>query len=292
MSLLFVTALAAAASTVPVCSWDRPGANPYMGDVVAAVDHYTDLPLATRQALKKRMAARQYDDVAVIKRDSIAGKHRYGSEIADMHFGPGQVCRSVTRSKWTDKAEERGLVYCEGEHCIIVPTVCRNVSRVSRVAPQRADAGPDAPAAGGSDAGQQRIASAATGDHGSTGDFPFGSPAAGPSFEQASDASHPGQPVSPAPRSGSGDSPGGSGGIPGGGPVFGGNPGGSSGGGNSPPWPIDPVGPTEIGAIRPPAIPVVETPTAPIPEPAAVLLSLLGLAGVAAAVRRRRRVSA
>jgi hypothetical protein len=25
-----------------------------------------------------------------------------------------------------------GLVYCEQEHCLIVPTVCRNVSRVTR----------------------------------------------------------------------------------------------------------------------------------------------------------------
>ena len=38
MSLLFAAALAVSATTLPVCSWDRPGANPFMGDVVAAVD--------------------------------------------------------------------------------------------------------------------------------------------------------------------------------------------------------------------------------------------------------------
>ena len=30
--------------------------------------------------------------------------------------------------------EERGLVYCEEGHCILVPTVCRNVSRIQRLA--------------------------------------------------------------------------------------------------------------------------------------------------------------
>jgi len=40
----------------------------------------------------------------------------------------------VTRSAWTAGMKERGLVYCEGGQCILVPTVCRNVSRISRKA--------------------------------------------------------------------------------------------------------------------------------------------------------------
>lgn len=126
-------AAAGAGSTRPLaCSWDNPGHNPFMGDVVGAVDRYTDIPVDARARLKKRMAAREYDDMVSIKRDTIAGKQQYGTAIRDMHFGWNSVCSTVTRDKWTPAMEERGLVYCEGNHCILVPTVCRNVSRIDR----------------------------------------------------------------------------------------------------------------------------------------------------------------
>jgi len=134
MSLIATLALAVSAgSTLPQCSWDRPGVNPFMGDVVVAVDHYQDIPAATREKLKARMKARSYDDIAVIERDAIKGKATYAPEISDMHFGPGAVCRTVTRTKWTATTQERGLVYCEDGQCILVPTVCRNVSRIRRL---------------------------------------------------------------------------------------------------------------------------------------------------------------
>lgn len=130
------SALAAAGTRglerVASCSWDRPGHNPFMGNVVAAVDRYADIPPAVRQRLKQRMQARQYDDLADIRRDDIIGAHRYEPTIRDMHFGLGRVCREVTRAKWSPTAHERGLVYCEEGHCILVPTVCRNVSRIQR----------------------------------------------------------------------------------------------------------------------------------------------------------------
>ena len=139
MSLVAALALAASTATLPSCSWDRPGVNPFMGDVVAAVDRYQDIPAATRAKLKTRMQKRQYDEMVEIRRDAILGKGSYRSEIRDMHFGAGSVCRTVTRSKWTDQTTERGLVYCEDGQCILVPTVCRNVSRIER-APARAAA--------------------------------------------------------------------------------------------------------------------------------------------------------
>jgi hypothetical protein len=106
-----------------------------MGNVVAAVDRYKDIPAATRTKLKARMAARQYDEIATIRRDSIEGLARYAPDIRDMHFGQGQVCSTVTRARWTQQMQERGLVYCEDGHCILVPTVCRNVSRITRLRP-------------------------------------------------------------------------------------------------------------------------------------------------------------
>jgi hypothetical protein len=148
MSLLLAAALAVSAPVQPHCSWDRPGANPFMGDVVAAVDRYRDIPDEVRATLKRRVAQRRYDEIATIRRDSVEGAYRY-TDLRDMHFGSGTVCRSVSRSQWPEKAVERGLVYCEQGHCLIVPTVCRNVSRITRA--QRAEArsgqlyGPDVP---------------------------------------------------------------------------------------------------------------------------------------------------
>ncbi|MCX7294925.1 MHFG family PEP-CTERM protein [Janthinobacterium sp.] len=127
------------------CSWNRPGADPFMGDVVAAVDRYPDIAPQVREQLKARMRARQYDEIVVISRDAIRGKGNYDARISDMHFGPGRVCRNVTRSGWSEQMQERGLVYCVQGACILVPTVCRNVSRIT----QAAAAGPRGAGAGG-----------------------------------------------------------------------------------------------------------------------------------------------
>lgn len=130
-------------ATADVCAWDRPGHDPFMGDVVAAVDRYQDIPVEVRKRLKARMLRRDYDDVVSIRRDSITGRAqaRYGSAIRDMHFGRSKVCAAVSRAAWTAQMQERGLVYCDGDQCILVPTVCRNVSRIVRaqVGPERAE---------------------------------------------------------------------------------------------------------------------------------------------------------
>ncbi|MDE2300428.1 MAG: MHFG family PEP-CTERM protein [Burkholderiales bacterium] len=118
----------------PSCAWNRPGHNPFMSDVVAAVDDYRDIPPEVRSRLKERMARHDYDDIVRIRRDSITGRGTYGATIRDMHFGTHQMCSSVTRAAWSERMQERGLVYCEGRQCILVPTVCRNVSRISRAA--------------------------------------------------------------------------------------------------------------------------------------------------------------
>ena len=139
-----VTAPSSSPPTLEACSWDRPGHDPFMGDVVAAVDRYQDIPADVRKRLQARMVKRDYDDVVSIRRDSIAGrtpKVRYGTSIRDMHFGAHKLCHSVSRAAWGKDTQERGLVYCESGQCILVPTVCRNVSRIARaeVANERAE---------------------------------------------------------------------------------------------------------------------------------------------------------
>ena len=143
------TAGAAMPPTVAIdnCRWDHPGVNPFMGDVVAAVDRYTDIAPEVRARLKARMAKREYDEIVTIRRDSITGRNEYGSVIREMHFGVNRLCHSVTRAGWSPQMQERGLVYCEAGQCILVPTVCRNVSRITRgeVGNERAEADPIAP---------------------------------------------------------------------------------------------------------------------------------------------------
>lgn len=171
MSLLLLAALSVSAPVQSSCSWDRPGVNPFMGDVVAAVDRYQDIPAAARTALKRRIAARQYDEIATISREGIAGAYRY-ENLRDMHFGKGTICRTVTRERWTPATQERGLVYCEDAHCVIVPTVCRNVSRVDRAsAKQAAATGPQGPS--------QPAPASAQAEPASAGPLAFDPPSAG-----------------------------------------------------------------------------------------------------------------
>jgi hypothetical protein len=132
MSLLLALALASTANTVANCAWDHPGVNPFTGDPVAAIDHYTDMEPAVRAALKARIAKRQSDDIITIRRDNVAGKYAYDPEIRGMHFGAATVCATVSRSAWTPRKVERALVYCEQDQCVIVPAICGNVSRITR----------------------------------------------------------------------------------------------------------------------------------------------------------------
>jgi hypothetical protein len=117
-----------------------------MGDVPSAIERYTDIPEDVRARLKARMLRRDYDDMVTVRRDSIEGARSYEPGIREMYFGTGRICRTVSRSRWPADLQERGLVYCEAGQCILVPTVCRNVSRITPIAaaapPAAAAAGP------------------------------------------------------------------------------------------------------------------------------------------------------
>lgn len=138
MTILLAVTLAA--SMHPTCSWDHPGQNPYTGNTAAAIDRYADIPESVRGTLKRRIAEGLSDDQVNITRDGISGKGKYDPQIRDMHFGKASVCGAVTRSKWAEDRVEPGAVYCVDKHCILVPKICGNVSRISRAAPALADA--------------------------------------------------------------------------------------------------------------------------------------------------------
>lgn len=302
MSLALVAALALSpAPTIARCSWDHPGADAFMGAVPAAVDRYTDIPAEVRERLKARMERRDFDEMATIRRDSITGRYRYENQIRDMHFGTGRVCRSVTRSKWAPDAVERGLVYCEAEHCIIVPTVCRNVSRVTRLPGPgtEAQAGgmdvlpgvfADGPPGAGTPQGDARPLAAAENPDGPV--LVFDPPGAGTSVPVALEPLPPGT----GPVTGIGG-----GGMPVEGPIGGGLPGGGGlpeivpgapppGGGSQGPLPgggsgiavppgVLPIGGGTVGGGGVP----------PIPEPSTWMLWLSGLGAIVLLARRRQR---
>lgn len=267
MTLLLTAAMAAATSTVPVCAWDRPGHNPFVGNVVAAVDRYTDIPPAVRARLQRRLAVRQYDEVVEIRRDSIRGQHDYAPELRDMFFGVGKLCRTITRANWPAAALERGLVYCEDGHCLVLPTVCGNLSRIQRLpSVLAAAAGKAAPDDEVTVAEAPASAAAPQED-----ELRFDPPAAGRSFSElaAEATTEPVGGLSPASTPADGD------GAEGGQGPF--SPGGAAAG-PAPSWGgSGPGGGTLPGGGAPG---VVVPPPPPIPEPASRALWLIGLGGL------------
>ena len=305
---------------VAACSWDRPGHNPFMGDVVTAVDRYSDIPTAVRVRLKQRMQARQYDDFVDIRRDSISGRAAYEPTIRDMHFGLDRVCGQVTRERWRAQMHERGVVYCEQEHCILVPTVCRNVSRINR-RPALA-AGESGRGAGAPETTGSSTSASAGGQSGGASERPAGRDPAerGPgitsSFAEAvAGATIPFWPTGgdngAAPRDVGGGGTGGGGPTPwlstsvgGGSPIAPGSPGGSGGLGNDgggsgggrdsggdPGGGAGGIGGSGGVGGGGPGFPVVYAapPVSPIPEPATWASLLVGLAALALVSARRRR---
>ena len=260
LQLILSTALVAAPTG---CSWAHPGANPYRGDPTHALADF-NLPEPTRQKLRTMMAAHRYTDVATITRDDIVGAHGY-TDLREMHSGHAKVCHGdVDRSAWSAKHRERGLVYCAGDACVIVPTVCNNVSLVSRK-PDRVAALDDEPI---------DIEPAA-------GPPPADTPAATPSdMTPPLDFLPPPDIVGALP--GAPDSPGGGGG--GGPPIGAGGPigGGPFGGGGGDIGCCDDIGPVVPIGPGTPGLPPI---TAVSEAPAWTLL----LAGLALVVRSRRR---
>lgn len=141
-----ISALLVAAS----CAWTNPGADRFLGDPVAAVEHYTDIPAETRATLKGLIAKKAYSAVVEITRDKI-GDGEY-TDLRDMHFGANKLCHSVDRSAWKPAEVERGLVFCADGQCLILPTACGNLSRVTP-APKKQEAAKEPEGGGGVGAG-------------------------------------------------------------------------------------------------------------------------------------------
>lgn len=251
MGIGMIVTMAIATATGNGCSWAHPGANPYRGEPSAALADFS-MPAEDRRQLHALMAARRYTDIVTITRDAISGQRQY-VDLREMHSGHGQRCHGdVDRSAWSATHEERGLVYCVGEVCVIVPTSCNNVSLVTRE-PEEAPlhSGADEPIDIDPAAGAPP------------------SPAVDVSTAQDPDSG----PLELIPSEDVPDSPG-SAGSPGGGGTFGGGGVISCCG----PWPVGPGEPTT------PPVP----PASPVPETATWVL-LLAAAALLLVVAERKR---
>jgi hypothetical protein len=132
--------IAATLLAVASCSWTNPGHDRFTG-TDAAVEDFHDIPAPVRAVLRDRMRRHDFDDIATITNDRIKGAAEYG-ELRDMHFGANKMCKTVER-KWKPDHKEVGIVYCEADHCLIVPTVCGNIAMVTRRRPGGAAGRPE-----------------------------------------------------------------------------------------------------------------------------------------------------
>lgn len=144
--IISIAAVLAIAST---CEWSAPrGAYAVRVEPASLVHNYAEIPADVQHTLAQKMRALAYDDLVLIKKDSLTaisgGQY---SDFRKMHFGAqGQkMCQQVTTRTWTDRDEEMALVYCHGGWCAAVPTVCNNVSLITRVPPEPGPAMPVLP---------------------------------------------------------------------------------------------------------------------------------------------------
>lgn len=133
--ILAAVILAASASAhATTCNWNNPGANPQIGDKIASLENYRDIPANIRAELGKKMAAKKYDDHVTITRNSIRGNQDYVN-ARDMHWGQNKICfGEVVRSAWKETQTHRALVYTYAGYSIAVASVCGNVFRLDVIA--------------------------------------------------------------------------------------------------------------------------------------------------------------
>jgi hypothetical protein len=256
MSLLLASAAMTAAAMVPACSWNTPGRHPYRGTAMEAVSRYVDIPAATRLRLAARIDAGRADDDVVITRDAIEGRGSYASAITDMHFGRQTVCGRVTRERWPVTAREPAKVYCADGHCLIVPRICGNISRI-----RTAGNGGASDSAGGGAGGSEGGSGSQYAPRSASMPQPAGAPEvdieATDAMAQLTIALAAPAPMTPLSTAGR--------------PFGDWTPGPAWGAGNAP----------GAGPVR-------TAPLSPVPEPAGWLMFLIGAAGVIAYSRFRR----
>lgn len=135
-----------AASVKDTCEWSLPtGTAAYMQELSVAVNSYVEIPADARALLVAAINKRQWIAQVEIRRSGIKsltfGDQAEYSDLREMHFGDGSVCRSLTMGTWPESHAENALIYeavspSTGKpYTVAIPSICRNVSRITRTAP-------------------------------------------------------------------------------------------------------------------------------------------------------------
>jgi hypothetical protein len=128
------------------CEWRNPGSDRYMLPLDAAVDRLDTIPAESREKLQSRLRdPRKHvnaDDHILVTAAGAQGVAGTYS-LWDMNGGNGGVCwGEVTTRTWRPEHAERALVFCEDGHCIAYYSVCRNISRAVPIARRLAATAP------------------------------------------------------------------------------------------------------------------------------------------------------
>ncbi len=115
------------------CNLNNPGADPYRGPVeptvAAAVARY-EFPKPIQAQLVAKVKRLDTDAVVRIGKDGLYSPTGTAANLRDMHFGKRLCSGPVHRPRWKADHTEVALVYCVQGHCIAVPVICGNVSRI------------------------------------------------------------------------------------------------------------------------------------------------------------------
>ncbi|MDH0868234.1 S8 family serine peptidase [Mitsuaria sp. GD03876] len=136
--LAAATAAPAPVSTPP-CAPARPAQLRSDQTAAQALERYTDLSPAVRDALARRIEQLRVDDLVMLSRDGVSGQYRYDDEIRHALIG-GQLCDRLDLSAWKAADRASALVFCEGETCVAMTVDGRMTARLSRRKPDAFDA--------------------------------------------------------------------------------------------------------------------------------------------------------
>ncbi|WP_343635650.1 S8 family serine peptidase [Roseateles sp.] len=140
-SLILAAATASPGSpaSAPPCSPALPSQLRSDQAPTQALDRYTDLNPAVRDALARRIAQLRVDDLVMLGRDGVHGQYRYEDDIRHALIG-GQLCDRLDLSSWKPAAEASALVFCEGDTCVAMTVEGRMLARLARRKPDAFDA--------------------------------------------------------------------------------------------------------------------------------------------------------
>lgn len=115
------------------CDWTNPGLDSFrngggnLGDAI----YRLPIDIEDKRKLTTLVEKKDYVEMATITQKGIEGFYYKYDNLRYMAFGRNKICRNV-KMNWEPARVERGLVYCTPKVCVIIPTVCNNISLIDR----------------------------------------------------------------------------------------------------------------------------------------------------------------